>query len=433
MIPRYIDVGNGIMHHGVFKEHNVRLSRGSTILSSLLLGLRCHHPSRFKLQIARETMKRTTDVRVQFATETFELEQDFKNVRETITKKSQTSNVQRQQPILTMMASSRWTSFSFLFLAVIHVSSAFCPSSLRSTTFTRSVFSSNSNSNPNSNGIGVLVLSSTENDDVDVSPTYYSPNVPLADSTDDDDDQYFLSSVSPSPDVTTAAGSTNEYSFFDEAIIRVRGGSGGQGSSTFKLMPGGQDGPPDGGNGGGGGNVVLEMDPTLNSLAGLTQAWRPNAFGGSGAASQTQLPSPKSFRAENGGDGDRQFKNGRFGKYVSIRVPPGTVVQHQWTVTEGDNVTVHLVDLGSLTLEENSLIVAMGGDGGEGSCVTGKKGGSRRARCPPTGGERKTLKLTLKMVADVALVGVPNTGKSTFLASVTRAKPKIANVSYSCW
>lgn len=185
--------------------------------------------------------------------------------------------------------------------------------------------------------------------------------------------------------------------------------------------------------------MIFETDPTLNSLAGLTQAWRPNSFGGSGAASQSSSQSfrPKSFRAENGRDGERQFKNGKYGKDVVIRVPPGTVVQEQRTVTvEGDDgddeETIQLMDLGSLSLDENSLVVAYGGEGGDGTGAMGSNRGIRRPRAPPTGGERKTLKLTLKIVADVALVGVPNAGKSTFLASVTRAKPKIANVRFSC-
>jgi GTP-binding protein len=262
------------------------------------------------------------------------------------------------------------------------------------------------------------------------SATYYSPNVPLKYRDDEyvDDDIYGFPSEIP---FDATAGSVNEYSFFDEAIILVRAGSGGQGSSTYKRSPVGMDGPPDGGGGGCGGNIILQTDSTLNSLAGLTQAWRPNSFGGSGAASQTASLRPHSFRAENGGDGDRQFKNGRYGKDIFIRVPPGTVVQEQLIFENDGNETMQLVDLGSLTLEQDSLVVAYGGEGGEGTGVQGKRG-IKRARAPATGGERKRILLTLKIVADVALVGVPNAGKSTFLASVTRAKPKIANVSCCC-
>lgn len=274
---------------------------------------------------------------------------------------------------------------------------------------------------------------------------FYSPNVALDESRYryDLDDETTTAKLP----ALNASSSVNEYSFFDEAVIYVRAGSGGQGASTYKKGAGGQDGPPDGGNGGKGGNVLLVVDESLNTLAGLTHAWRPNAFGGSGASYKTVNEGtirPKSFRAENGADGARQFKNGRYGQDVVIRVPPGTVVQEEIDVQyENGESTVHLADLGGLTLDERTLVVAHGGDGGEGTGVLGKVSGRgvRRPRVPPQGGEKKRLKLTLKIVADVALVAVPNAGKSTFLAAVTRAKPKIANVRKSlflvcgvcCW
>jgi hypothetical protein len=255
--------------------------------------------------------------------------------------------------------------------------------------------------------------------DNEESSTYYSPNVPL-------DGQELLEGDGVRR--VNLDSSLNEYAFFDEAFIYVRAGSGGQGASTYKKGTGGQDGIADGGNGGNGGNIIFIVDESLNTLAGLTNAWRPNAFGGSGAAANAVQDQRQSFRAENGADGGRQVKNGRYGKDVTIRVPPGTVIQEQGEEWEGDE---QLLDLGSLSLEEPTLMVAIGGTGGEGSGIGGRGRGVKRARIPPQGGERKTLKLTLKIVADVAIVGVPNSGKSTFLASVTRAKPKIANVRIS--
>ena len=295
------------------------------------------------------------------------------------------------------------------------------------------------------------------NDDDVGEEMYYSPNAPLDESTfrydvqdDDDDDD---SSESETLTQTSSNISTNttssknsedkELAFFDEAEIFVRGGSGGQGASTYKKGKGGSDGIPDGGNGGNGGDVIMVADYTLNTLAGLTLGWRPNSFGGSGASykqadSQRLLNSSariKSFRAETGRDGGRQFDNGRNGEAVEIRVPPGTTVKHEIDIKDEDGnvIDTELVEVGQVTSQDPILVVSKGGKGGDGSGVTRRAGakGKIRRRAPPASGERKKLKLVLKLVADIALVGVPNAGKSTFLASVTRAKPKIANVSRS--
>jgi GTP-binding protein len=249
--------------------------------------------------------------------------------------------------------------------------------------------------------------------DLDQEEVYFSPNAEMTRSSHERQDHDLPNNISNGSDSTF-----NEYSFFDEAVIYVRSGSGGQGSSTFKKGAKGQNAQPDGGNGGRGGDVYLVADESLNTLAGLNNAWRPNSFGGSGAvaSSDARAIRPLSFRADNGEDGGRQFTNGRFGKDIKILVPPGTLVQEEIDVKQicedtGEEITLETrhVDIGTVELSDtnNILLVARGGEGGEGNGAQSKFGrGVRRPRAPSIGGEKKRLKLTLKIVADVALVGV---------------------------
>jgi len=329
-------------------------------------------------------------------------------------------------------------------LAMASCNHSFSPSVVRYVVRTRQEAPSCSSHSHHRKRKVTNLLQKEENNDAHSETMYYSPNAPL----DESNFRYDLleneSSSSSEEEAATPPSESSqdkELAFFDEAEIFVRGGSGGQGASTYKKGKGGSDGIPDGGDGGNGGDVIMVADYTLNTLAGLTLGWRPNSFGGSGASykqadSQKSNSSAriKSFRAETGRDGARQFDNGGHGDAVEIRVPPGTKVQQEIEIKDDDGnvIDTDFIEVGQVTSQDPILLVAKGGKGGDGSGVTRRAAakGKIRRRAPPASGERKKLKLVLKLVADIALVGVPNAGKSTFLAAVTRAKPKIANVSF---
>lgn len=183
----------------------------------------------------------------------------------------------------------------------------------------------------------------------------------------------------------------------DQAEIYVRSGKGGDGMVHFhreKYVP---RGGPDGGDGGKGGDVVLEVKPTLNTLSAFRQKER--------------------YLAPDGKNGGPNNMSGKMGSDLVIHVPPGTVV---FDAESGDL-------LGDLTEPGQRLIVCKGGRGGRGN----QHFATARHQVPRTAekgepAEEKRLRLELKLIADIGLVGVPNAGKSTLLSVLTNARPKIA-------
>jgi len=190
--------------------------------------------------------------------------------------------------------------------------------------------------------------------------------------------------------------------FLDEARILIAAGRGGDGMVHFRREKYVPRGGPDGGNGGRGGSVILQVDPTLNTL---------DAF-----RHQSQ------YRAEDGDAGGRNDRTGHGGNDASIRVPPGTIVRDEHS---GEI-------LGDLISPGQSLIVARGGRGGRGNArfANSRNQAPRMAERGEPGEERR-LALELRLIADVGIVGLPNAGKSTFLTAVTNARPKIADYPFT--
>lgn len=189
----------------------------------------------------------------------------------------------------------------------------------------------------------------------------------------------------------------NRPMFIDEAVIQVRSGKGGDGMVHFRREKYVPRGGPDGGDGGKGGDVILEVVPTLNTLVAFRRTSR--------------------FKAQDGGNGAKQNMTGRSGVDLIIPVPPGTIIYN------GESGEV----IGDLVEPGQQLAVANGGRGGRGNArfATSIHQVPRLAEKGEPGQER-SLRLELKLIADIGIVGVPNAGKSTFLAAVTNARPKIA-------
>ena len=190
--------------------------------------------------------------------------------------------------------------------------------------------------------------------------------------------------------------------FIDEAVITVQSGDGGRGCVSFRREKFVPRGGPDGGDGGKGGDVILKTTSRKRTLY--------------------QFRYKKHFKTENGSHGQGKQKTGKNGRNLVIELPPGTLV------TDANTECV----IKDLVNTDETLVIATGGRGGQGN-TRFKTSTNRAPRFAQPGepGETRILKLELKLLADVGIIGLPNAGKSTLIRAISSARPKIGDYPFT--
>jgi len=190
--------------------------------------------------------------------------------------------------------------------------------------------------------------------------------------------------------------------FVDRVKIEVEAGSGGNGCSSFRRERYIPKGGPDGGDGGNGGSIIILAENGVNSLV--------------------QLSHQHHWRGQRGNHGEGANRTGKSGEDIFIKVPPGTVIydaQHNFVLKD-------------LKLDGDQIVAAKGGRGGRGNASYKSSTNRAPRECQPgEPGERRSLILELKSIADVGLIGKPNAGKSTLLSRLSRARPEIADYPFT--
>ncbi len=190
--------------------------------------------------------------------------------------------------------------------------------------------------------------------------------------------------------------------FIDEAIVYVRSGKGGDGAVHFRREKYVPRGGPDGGDGGRGGNVLFKVSPTLNTLYSFQHQHR--------------------FIAEDGKRGGRSNRTGHSAGDLVIPVPAGTIIY--------DAVTGKVI--ADLIHGDQEILICKGGRGGRGNArFANSRDQAPRVAEKGEPGQERNLRLELKLIADIGIIGAPNAGKSTLLAAVTNAQPKIADYPFT--